>query len=83
MNIIGNKTTFKTSVSLVTVFQTKKWKGSLNMFMIKNNQAAVPINSFFGKRIAKKYTFAIGPAKLPIIVENPAKKPAVIENIEF
>lgn len=43
-----------TSVSLFMVFQTKKWNGNLKTLMIKNNQAAVPINSFLGSRIAKK-----------------------------
>ena len=32
--------------------------------MIKNNQAAVPMNSFFGNRIAKKQIFENDPAKL-------------------
>ncbi len=40
--------------------------------MIKNNQAAVPTNSFFGNRMAKKKRFVKAPARLPTIVEIPA-----------
>lgn len=50
----GINTEFKISDSTVTVSQTKKWNGNLNTFIIKNNHAAVPINSFFGNRIARK-----------------------------
>ena len=41
----------------------------------------VPMNSFFGRRMARKYTFVIGPAKLPIMVEKPEKNPVAAANM--
>ncbi len=39
---------------------------------MKKSQAAVPTNSFLGKRIAKKKMLVKAPAKLPIMVQMPA-----------
>jgi hypothetical protein len=52
--IPGTNFKFMSKVSGVMVFQMKIWKGSLKIFTIKNSQAAVPINSFFGSLMAKK-----------------------------
>ena len=49
--------------------------GSLLMFTIAKNHAAVPRNSLTGKRIARKYIDMTGPAALATIVVNPLSVP--------
>ena len=51
--------------------------------MIKNNQAVVPINAFFGSFMAKKYKLAKDPARFPIMVVNPAVSPIKPANLRL
>ena len=57
------------------VSQDQMWKGTLIQLIIRKNQAAVPINSRLGRRVASKYTDMTGPAALPTIVVKPPAKP--------
>ena len=71
----GNNLMLIKRLSTVTVFQIKTWNGNLNKLVMKNSQAAVPTNSFLGKRMAKKKILVNAPAKFPIMVQIPAKTP--------
>lgn len=48
--------------------QNKICSGNLNKFIMKKNQAVVPIKSFFLNPVASRYTLNIGPAAFPIKV---------------
>ena len=50
--------------------------------MIKNNQAAVPINSFLGNLMANKYMLVKEPARLPIIEVIPDNNPIELEKAQ-
>ena len=78
----GTNFRFMVSVSKEIVSQTNKWKGSLKRLVIKNSQAAVPTNSFFGNRIAKKKRLVKAPARLPIMVHMPAIIPVLPANVQ-
>ena len=64
----------------VILCQKKICSGSLDKFIMKKNQAAVPIKLFFLKPIVSKYILNIGPAALPIMEVNPLATPAKIGN---